>query len=218
MSENNPSHLSGHELEIRDGKTIGAMAIIEEKFIPDLHAGDPYYKIPKKLQEKLYDIKIVAETNDPQDPNRKENTVWIFYNTQTGEIGYPPQNHQWGEYSKLAVSLFKKGERVQLDEKIGRWETTRGVYEFQLYRSGQSPSVGEYSTVLMADAGQKSADMLQPNRWIQPERLAPGAPNHVVGVYETPGQSQFPVDTQGDFVIINALRKFNQKYSQRGKK
>ena len=211
-----PSHLSGHEQEIREGKTIGAMALLEERIIPDLHADDPNYKRPKKLKKKIDDIKIIDETYDPQRPGHKKSMVWIFYNTETGEIGYPAQDYRWGEYSKLAVPLSTKGEITQQNEnKV--WKTTRGEYEFHLYHSGQSPSVGEYSAMLMADAGEKSSDMLQPNRWIQPERLAPEAPNHVIGIYETPGQSQFSVNTQGDFIIIDALRRFNRKYSGRDK-
>lgn len=209
-----PSHLAGHEQEIREGKTIGAMALLEEKIIPDLHKDDPNYQIPKKLKEKLDAIQSKGTQFVPNKPGALEEVFLITYNTQSGQIGYPEEAYQIGEFSRFAVTLAKQGEKTVLNEASGRWEKIKGVYEFQLFRPGFAPSIAEVSEALMTDAGEKSPSQTLPNRWIQPERIVPGQ-SDLVGIHEIPGQSQFPVSTAGDFIIINALRQFNRKYSGR---
>lgn len=213
-SENRPSHLSGHEEEIREGKTIGAMALLEERIIPDLHQDQPDYKRSKKLDDKLGAIQPKGTHLVPNKPGEFEEIYWITYNTQTGQIGHPEEAYRIGEFSKLAVTLSKRGEKTIHNETAGRWEKMRGNYEFQLFRPGSAPSLAEISEALMTDTGEKSPSQTLPNRWIQPERIVP-VQSDLVGIHEIPGQSQFPVNTQGDFIIINALKRFNQKYSGR---
>ncbi len=213
-SEDRSSHLSGYEQEIREGKTIGAMALLEEKIIPDLHKDDPTYEIPKKLSNKLLAIQIRETHPDLDEPNAFNEYCWITYKTQTGEIGHPLENYEAGEYSRIAVTLKIKDETYGINEKTGFREKSRGKYEFQLFHPGFTPSSAEYSKAFLEDAGEYSSSETMPNRWIQPERLA-SEQSDSIGIHEIPGQSQFPVSTQGDFIIINALRRFNNKYSGR---
>jgi hypothetical protein len=212
MPEKPSPHLTGHEQEIREGKTIGAFALLEESIVPDLHAKEPNYQVSKKLKNKLEAIQSKGRQRDPNDRDVTQEAIWITYNTQSGEIGFSESGFQIGEYSRLAVILNRKGEDTEFNSEKQRWETTRGQYEFHLFRPGNAPSMAEYSAALMTDANQTSPSEIMPNRWIQPERIIPGQ-SKLVGVHEIPGQSQFPVNTQGDFIIINALRRFNNKYS-----
>lgn len=212
--EDSSSHLSSHEQEIREGKTIGAMALLEEKIIPDLHKDEPNYQVPPKLKPKLNAIQSKGRQRDPHKPRVTNEAIWITYNTQTGEIGFPENEFQIGEYSRFTIFLNKEGEETTLNEASRRWETSRGKYEFQLFRPGSGPSIAEISAKLMSDAEETSSSQTMPNRWIQPERIVPKQ-SDLVGIHEIPGQSQFSVNTQGDFIIINALKRFNSKYSQR---
>lgn len=181
-----------HQQEIDEGRIIHNLALLEARIL-----GETSNFTDQQIRELSAAIKLRGGMF--LDNGDLLEAISFEYYTPTGEIELTGRPYKYGELSRINTWILK---RKGADTK-----------EILLYQPGDMPTPKQYNEIMLAlSDGRKPQQDVSLKRWILPERVVPGQAR-LQGIHEIWGQSTEPISARGDIVILNTLRKFNEKHA-----
>ncbi|MEK7517824.1 MAG: hypothetical protein AAB583_04705 [Patescibacteria group bacterium] len=121
-----------------------------------------------------------------------ETSIFLRYNTKTGQFQRPTKDFQLGEFSILRTHIVNDKDTNYI----------------RLLQTGGMPMPHEHNATLTGEEDNLSEE----GRKILPERIIPNEPLNIQGVFEPWGESKLVDNAHGDMVILKAIQKFNELY------
>src|SRR5438105_2669617 len=141
MSDETSRNSEGYLKEVEEGRVLHNLRLLELKFT-DQEA----QIIDKQTRNNLL---AIQQKETRLVKNGFESGIFIFYNTETGVIGWP-EGTFLGDYSVIKTVLVEKEEQMVStsgETALKRRETR----EILLYRPADFPSGAQYSAAVMGE-------------------------------------------------------------------
>lgn len=143
-------------------------------------------------EETIQELKAIGGGERIVNGDKIEMSIFLRYNTKTGQFQRPPKDFRLGEFSILRTYIVND----------------KGTNYIRLLQTGGMPMPHEYNAAMT----QENDKLTEEGRKILPERILPNEPLNRQGVFEPWGQSEFVDNAHGDMVILKTIQKFNDLY------